>query len=243
MEDMVAAANSAWIERGRWRDGGDGDYSGLTECPATINIKQKEMVDAIVIPIYMTGHPNPSLCEYSNQDRIAERLQFAHDFGYESLPVLFYKESQGSIRLADCRRLWGGTACSDGFQREFFSQEFKFPNGACVHRPPGCNETYFFPPQDVSDPGAGCSAFSDDSNERIAMLSSNEVNMAAWMNSRGPHKYVYQLRQTGVQPDGLAVSSMTGSIGLSLACSSMTLGAVLLLYVKRLKQVKLQWAF
>jgi hypothetical protein len=182
MKNMVTAANSIWKERNRWQDTSDLEdydlmnYSGWTECTATRNIGTTEMVDAIVIPLLSA---ETSICEYCDleedcdQGEIQAKLQFAYDRGYGSLPVLFYREIEG-MQEPDCERLWGGIECEDGYRKNFFSQEYKFKNGACVHRPPGCEEAYYFPPQDVNASKAGCSAFSEDGAKRIELLCSSE---------------------------------------------------------------------
>ena len=175
MEEMVVASNSIWKERRRWwKDSLDLDYNGWTECTATRNIGTTEMVDAIVIPLFIEGPSRPGLCSlWSLNNMVQQSLQLSYDWGYGSLPVLFYREIEG-MQESDCERLWEGIACEDGYRKNFFSQEYKFDNGACVHRPPGCEEAYYFPPQDANHRKAGCSAFSEDGAKRIELLCSSE---------------------------------------------------------------------
>jgi hypothetical protein len=87
------------------------------------------MIDAIVIPLDI---PDSSICEYWSRNQIQTTLQFAYERGYGSLPVLFSREIKG-MRESDCERLWGGIECQDGYRKDFFSQEYNFANGACIH--------------------------------------------------------------------------------------------------------------
>ena len=59
-----------------------------------------------------------------------------------------------------------------------------FDNGACVHRPDGCKEVYYFPPRDANDSNAGCSAFSKAGYTRIDMLRKGENVVAATTDPR-----------------------------------------------------------
>ena len=173
MEDMAAATNSVWKERRRWQDGST--YIGWTECTATRNIGRTEMIDAIVIPLNI---PDSSICEFWSGMHIQRTLQFAYERGHGSLPVLFYREIEG-MRESDCERFWGGIECQDGYRKDFFSQEYKFENGACVHRPSGCEEAYYFPAQDVNASDMGFSA-SEDGAKRIELLCSSEEGGREW---------------------------------------------------------------
>lgn len=172
LKEMIAASNSLWVERHRWHDRERFTYDGWAECPVTKNIQQNEMVDAIAIPLYRMGETSdPSLCEYSNHDFIYQRLKLAYEKGYGELPILFYRETPGMKKASDCERMWGGTNCENGYAKHFFSQEYRFGNGACIHRPAGCNETYYFPPANTSTPEeVMCSAFTEESTARIESL-------------------------------------------------------------------------
>ena len=83
------------------------------------------------------------------------------------------------MRESDCERFWGGIECQDGYRKDFFSQEYKFANGACVHRPPDCEEAYYFPAQDVNASDMGFSA-SEDGAKRIELLCSSEEGGREW---------------------------------------------------------------
>ena len=66
-----------------------------------------------------------------------------------------------------------------------------FDNGACIHRPEGCKEVYYFPPRDANDKDAGCSAFSKKGNKRIELLRAAE-NVAGATIDPGVFTYMTQ---------------------------------------------------
>lgn len=131
---------------------------GWTECTATLNVRDKEVADAIFLKLPPVVHRNVSLCEMGLDEDHQKSLQRMHDNGYGSLPVLFLKETRG-MDSSECNRFWGGQDCEDGYRKEFFAQEWNFTSGACLARPLGCSETYYFP---VDSTTGLCSAFLDD---------------------------------------------------------------------------------
>lgn len=179
IEDMVIASNSLWKERHRWFDMSP-EYSGYSECPATISILDHESVaDALVIPLYV-GDPNLALtlCDYPDMSMIGRRLEKVWNLSRGNLPVLFYRETQGLRKIEECQKLWGGEDCNDGFHKEFFSQEYLFDDHSCIHRPSGCQEVYYFPPD-----GNQCSAFTNAGKSRIEELCAKEGRMDAVLAS------------------------------------------------------------
>jgi hypothetical protein len=175
LENMVTASNTLWQQRYRWNYvRAIRRYAGYTECPVTINIRDPEMIDCLVVPIFSRrGHSNRNVC--SDKDRVAmqKRLRRSYHSEYGALPILFYSEVKG-MPTPECERLWGGIDCDDGYKRDFFAQEFKFDDGSCVHRPVGCKAEYYFPPHNDSDPLAGCSAFTEKGARRIELLRATE---------------------------------------------------------------------
>jgi hypothetical protein len=169
LENVVAASNSIWRSKNRWFDPRY-DFQGFTECTATTNIRNIDMIDAVLIPLYPGKEMvDLSLCEIGYQEEVERKLNHAYEKGYGALPVIFYREIIG-LSPSDCQRLWGGIDCDQGYQKDFFSQEFSFGSGGCLHRPDGCKEVYYFPPEDVTNSHAGCSAFSENGAKRIAVL-------------------------------------------------------------------------
>jgi hypothetical protein len=179
MMEMVEASNSLWKERRRWRVDGEDNYDGQSQCTATRNVIEGVLADAIVIPLVSTGEPNPSICNQRDHRSLQKRLQNAYDRGYKSLPILFFRETEGMIKVSDCRQMWGDKDCYDGYQKEFFSQEYMFENGACIYRPPNCREAYYFPPEDANRREAGCSAHSESGFKRMVMLRALEKRKPA----------------------------------------------------------------
>lgn len=174
--DAVTASNSLWDTRGRWNSDPDAvnDYQGYNECASSLNINDQGMADAIVLTLHRTPESLPkSLCAFPNHVWFKDRLELASKKGYGDLPVLFYRESNGIHRIQDCVTHFGGYRCDDAFQKEFFSQEYNF-DGPCLHRPPGCDEVYYFPAD-----GEKCSAFTDMGKERIERLCREEKEQDA----------------------------------------------------------------
>ena len=154
LNDMIAASNSLWKQRHGWCLFDDQlchkselKYRGHTECMASKNIMNAEMVDGILIQmpprIFETQvaleQVYPSLYNF-----MLERLQDLHDWGYAELPIVFMEEIKGMSPEA-CERYWGGVDCQVGYRKEVYTQALNFSNGACIASPPGCNEVYYFP--------------------------------------------------------------------------------------------------
>jgi hypothetical protein len=177
---MVEASNLLWNEQRQWRVDDEGNPDMQPQCTATRNVINTGLADAIVIPLISTmGHPNPSICDQLDHGSLQKRLQDAYVRGYNSLPILFFRQTEGMIKLSDCRQMWGDIDCDHGYQKEFVSQEYMFDNGACIHRPPGCREAYYFPPEDSTRQEAGCSAFSESGSKRIELLRALETKKRA----------------------------------------------------------------
>jgi len=179
-EDAVVASNSLWSHRRRWFLDVDVpiDYQGYTECATSLNIAEPGMADAVVLTLHRTAENTTpqSVCHFPNHVWLEDRLKVAYEQGHGDLPVLFYRESNGVHRISDCVRLLGARDCDDAWQKEFFSQEYDF-SGACLHKPPGCSEVYYFP----ADPSREetCSAFTDMGKERIDRLCREEKSQDA----------------------------------------------------------------
>jgi hypothetical protein len=175
MTEMVAASNSLWKERGRWFNGRDLNYRGRPECLATTeSIMSRDMIDAIVIMLFNFTNPSSTICNHLGQNELQKHLQAAHDGGYGSLPVLLFRQYKGRMSESDCQQLWGGEDCVDGYQAVFISQEYTFQNGACLYRPPGCREVYYFPAEHTAGIAPRCSAFSESAAMRIEEMCRNE---------------------------------------------------------------------
>jgi hypothetical protein len=155
LKDMIVASNSLWRRRHGWCrfdeqecETSERKYRRHTECMASKNIMNVEMVDGILIQmppkIFETQVPlehfYPHLFHF-----LLRKLQELHDWGYKELPIVFMEEIKGMPPEA-CRRYWGGVDCQVGYRKEVYTQAFNFSNGACIASPPGCNEVYYFPP-------------------------------------------------------------------------------------------------
>lgn len=177
LADTVTASNSAWDTHRRWSadvENGISEYQGYNECATSLNIGDKGMADAIVLTLHHTNDLMPqSVCNFPNHVWLRDRLQLAFDRGHGDLPVLFYRETRGIHSIKDCVSLFGGHNCDDAWQKEFFSQEYFF-GGACLHKPPGCDEVYYFPAD-----GEQCSSHTDMGKDRIAGLCRDEKDQDA----------------------------------------------------------------
>lgn len=175
IKNVVIGSNSLWRERFRWHDEAElsHTYQGYTECATNLDIAHPHMADAVILTLHRTDNPLPqTICNFPNHEFLLDRLQQAYDKGHGDLPVLFYRESPGIHSVDECARLFGGKACDDAWHKEFFSQEYHFvSSGACLHRPPGCDEVYFFPADNDDDnTNNECSAYTDKGKSRIDRL-------------------------------------------------------------------------
>jgi hypothetical protein len=118
--------------------------------------------------------PSSTICNHLGQNDLQKRLQAAHDGGYGSLPVLLFRQYKGMMNVSDCQQLLGGEDCADTYQAEFISQEYTFENGACLYRPPGCREVYYFPAEVRSDIAPRCSAYSKSAAKQIEEMCRSE---------------------------------------------------------------------
>jgi hypothetical protein len=158
LKDMIDASNSLWKHRHGWcrfdeqecHTSSERKYRGHTECMASKNVMNVEMVDGILIQM------PPKIFEkqvdleqmYPNVHKfMLEHLQELHDWGYTELPIVFMEEIKG-MSPEGCRRHWGGVDCEAGYRKEVYTQALNFSNGACIASPPGCNEVYYFPPDE-----------------------------------------------------------------------------------------------
>ena len=154
LNDMIAASNSLWMQRHGWCrfdeqicHTSETMYRGHTECLASKNILNVEMVDGIVIQMPHRSFKRQDTLEQFHpyvHDWLLERLQEFDDWGYKELPIVFMEEIKGMSPEA-CQRYWGGVDCQVGYRKEVYTQAFNFSNGACIASPPGCNEVYYFP--------------------------------------------------------------------------------------------------
>lgn len=157
MEEMRAATNSLWLERRRWSSvGQDEFYRGWTELPASSNIRDKTMMDAIIVKIPVTKSSLESL------DRRAIRsvqscLKKMFDLRYDNLPVIIMRETKG-LNQTECNRVWEGKYCNDGYRKEIFSQSFNFSDGSCLYKHDECDEVYYYP---MDNRTGSCSVFSN----------------------------------------------------------------------------------
>ena len=148
MTEMVAASNSLWTERRRWQHNNDSHYIGYTECPATENMKDKNMLDAIIVRLPITDKHHASFsCDYPGNVHVAARnaLMHMHEVGFHDLPVVFLEQARGMPNQNECDRMWNGTNCMDGYRKEIFAETFDFDDGSCLAIPKGCKDVYYFP--------------------------------------------------------------------------------------------------
>mmetsp|Transcript_29442 Transcript_29442/g.44580 ORF Transcript_29442/g.44580 Transcript_29442/m.44580 type:complete len:505 (-) Transcript_29442:312-1826(-) len=148
VREMIAASNSLWKFRKQWFRYSSSKmeekqkYPGYTECPATFNIRNVSLMDAIVIPIVDSQWSN--LCQPGNVSNdefrsiLLQRLQFGWEQGYsKELPVIFYRETYSPN--------------NDSYHKEFFSQEYEFENGACLRKNSSAYADVFYFPECPSE--------------------------------------------------------------------------------------------
>lgn len=173
IEGAVTSSNSLWRERERWYDqaGYHDSYQGYNECATSLSIKDAP-ADAVVLTIHRTMSGDPqNVCHFPNHVWLDDRLRDAFAKGHGDLPVLFYRESLGIHTVQDCQRILKGVGCEDAYHKEFFSQEYQFDTGACLHRPKGCDEVYYFPAEATGDGEEKvCSATTKAGRDRIKKL-------------------------------------------------------------------------
>jgi len=160
MQETIAASNSIWRERHRWSLNDDYRYRGWTECPVTANIREQNMIDAILVSLSISPHRDHSLCDFDDtlQNHVHEVLTQMYNLGYKNHPVVFLGQSQGIINQTECDAVWGGIHCNDGYRKEIFSQPFDFSDGSCLAVPDECKDAYFFP---AGKDGSKCIISSD----------------------------------------------------------------------------------
>jgi hypothetical protein len=146
--EAIEASNSLWLHREKWCNQGEDNYHGWMECPATVNIRKRRLLDAIVVALPTTSQHNSTFCETS--ERVKRHVQnelwklhLRNNTRY--LPVIFLRQSQGMKDAKECQQYWGGTNCLDGYRKEFFAQPFVFDDGTCLAIPPGYEDVYYFP--------------------------------------------------------------------------------------------------
>lgn len=204
IQEAVTASNSLWSYRKQWYT--DTEFSGKTyqgynECATSLHIDEPDMADAIVLTLHRSpteSSSHQSVCTFPNHVWLAQRLQLATEKGHGDLPVLFYRESAGIHRIEDCIQHFGGRDCHDAWQKEFFSQEYQFGGDGCLHKPPNCDEVYYFPGDDEE-----CSAFTDAGKERMERLCREEKNH----NARRAYDKLFSTNQGGAEePDDAQIN-------------------------------------
>jgi hypothetical protein len=160
LSDMIVASNSFWKERTRWTHKNESEYPGWTECAVTMNMRDKAMVDAIVVQLPVRQDHYTSLCEYGKdvQNDVLKELQLMFEYGFQHIPVVFLEQVRGMSDHTECNLVWNGRDCEDGYRKEIFAQEFNFTDGSCLAIPDGCKDVYFFP---VSNTASTCHISSD----------------------------------------------------------------------------------
>lgn len=157
LQNLRDASNSLWLHRHEWSvysNHAERDYMGWNECPVTNNVRNVDLLDAIVIqlPLLQPQDYNTttmSLCDYGGsqiQHDVVTSLETMKQMGYTTrLPVVFLTYTRG-MNNEDCNQYWNGHDCLNGYQKVLFAQEFTFGNGgSCLAIPKGCRNVYYFP--------------------------------------------------------------------------------------------------
>lgn len=157
LKDMIVASNSLWKHRHGWclydeqecHVSSERMYRGHTECMASRNIMNVDMIDGILIqmPPRIFERQTELLQLYPNLFMfLLARLHQLYKWGYTELPIVFMEEVKGMPSSEACQRYWGGVDCQVGYHKRVYTQALNFSNGACIASPPGCSEVYYFPP-------------------------------------------------------------------------------------------------
>ena len=151
--DLRDASNSLWLHRDTWsvyHNNSERDYMGWNECPVTKNVRNVDLLDAIVIqlPLQHDYNVNMSLCDYSSetQDDVFTSLETMHQMGYtRQLPVVFLSYTRGMNHEWIATRIGMVMTVPMAIEKRLSAQEFIFSNGACLAIPEGCRDVYYFP--------------------------------------------------------------------------------------------------
>jgi len=123
-------------------------YSGWTECSASPNAEDKNMIDAIIIELPLSeqrdGKNNSDLedLEDLEDDMLLDLKETLQGFAHLNFPVLLLKQTRG-MKERECALLWEGKACDEGYSKEFVSVEFIFNDGSCLAKAKGEDEVRF----------------------------------------------------------------------------------------------------
>ena len=135
-------------------------YRGYTECLVTNNMRNRDVIDAIIIRLPITDKHNSSLCDYHANTQAAVQQSLAGLDGsiVKNLPVVFLEQARGMTNQSECDAVWGGKDCMNGYRKEIFAQSYDFEDGSCLAVPDGCRDVYFFP----ADKNGTCMISSED---------------------------------------------------------------------------------
>lgn len=121
-------------------------YQGWTECSASPDVQDSNMMDAIIIElplVYGTTVVMPSI-EDLDEDKLLDLKLKLENFEHLGLPVLVLEQKKGMIDKNECASLWEGRLCGDGYRKEFVSFTFTFKDGPCVIIAPEDEEVRFY---------------------------------------------------------------------------------------------------
>jgi len=119
---------------------------GWTECSASLNIQETNMIDALVISLPLSQkRANYDNGHFEDLDtKMTGRLKIIlNRFAHLNLPVLLLQERQG-IDSKDCYQFWEGMNCEEGFSKNFMAKELEFEDGSCLARVAGDEDVRFY---------------------------------------------------------------------------------------------------
>lgn len=63
-----------------------------------------------------------------------------------NIPIVIMEQTKDALNLDDCKTYWGDdpSVCDDGYQMNFFKQNFHFDDGSCLKRDKTDDNVYFY---------------------------------------------------------------------------------------------------
>ena len=145
IKELIAASNSLYLNRGKLFLH-NARYEGWTECSASPNLQDENMIDALVIELpplkkSKTGNDYSNIADLKD-DTVRQLNENLEGYAHLKLPVLMLREKRG-MGEEECSLLWEGKACDEGYSKEFVSVEFLFGDGSCLAKARGDTEVRF----------------------------------------------------------------------------------------------------
>lgn len=149
IQNMIAASNSLYYHRKKIikHSVTPLDYCGWTECSASPNMQDRDMIDALVIELPLSakreGNDNSHFEDLDNPSLMNLQTSLM-EHAHHQFPVLLLKEKR-VMNKTECLELWGGEGCEDGYRKEFISPpDIVFSDGSCLSKVNGDEEVRYY---------------------------------------------------------------------------------------------------